>query len=64
MNRDGEGNPDDLKTRTKAFALRIILLYVALWRSAFLLHPSAFILGVRPVACAAACPSLLWPDVI
>ena len=44
MNRDGEGNPDDLKTRTKAFALRIILLYVALWRSAFLLHPSAFIL--------------------
>ena len=34
MNRDGEGKPLDLKTRTKKFALRVIRLYVALPKSA------------------------------
>ena len=34
MNRDGEGKPQDLKTRTKKFALRVIRPYVALPKSA------------------------------
>ena len=34
MNRDGEGKPLDLKTRTKNFALRVIRLYVAFPKSA------------------------------
>jgi len=33
MNREIEKTPEDLKTRTKAFALRIIKLYVALPKS-------------------------------
>lgn len=34
MNREGREKPEDLKTRTKAFALRIIRMYVALPKSA------------------------------
>lgn len=33
MNRKQGGKPEDLKTRTKAFALRIIRLYIALPKS-------------------------------
>lgn len=34
MNREEQKKPEDLKTRTKAFALRIIRLYVSLPKSA------------------------------
>lgn len=34
MNREEQKKPEDLKTRTKAFALRVVRLYVALPKSA------------------------------
>ncbi len=40
MNRGEQKKPEDLKTRTKAFALRIIKLYVALPK-----HTEAQVMG-------------------